>query len=48
MAFAVERNPRAIKVNVTADELVVRLADGRIATVSRVGSVSVSCLRRRT
>jgi Protein of unknown function (DUF2442) len=33
MTFAAETNPRAIEVNVTADELVVRLVDGRTVTV---------------
>lgn len=32
-SFAVETNPRAIEVSVTADELVVCLADGRTVTV---------------
>jgi hypothetical protein len=34
MTFAAETNPRAIEVSVTADELVVRLLDGRTVTVS--------------
>jgi hypothetical protein len=33
MPFAVGTNPRAIEVSVTADELVVRLVDGRTVTV---------------
>jgi Protein of unknown function (DUF2442) len=32
-SFAVETNPRAIEIGVTADELVVHLADGRTVTV---------------
>jgi Protein of unknown function (DUF3532). len=32
-SFAVETNPRAIEISVTADELVVHLADGRTVTV---------------
>ena len=32
-SFAVETNPRAIEVAVTADEVVVHLADGRTVTV---------------
>lgn len=35
-SFAVETNPRAIEVAVTADELVVHLADGRTVTVPLV------------
>jgi hypothetical protein len=33
MTFAAETNPRAIEVSVTADDLVVRLLDGRTVTV---------------
>jgi hypothetical protein len=32
-SFAVETNPRAIEINVTDDELVVHLADGRTVSV---------------
>jgi hypothetical protein len=32
-SFAVETNPRAIEVAITADEIVVHLADGRTVTV---------------
>jgi len=35
-SFAVETNPRAIEVAVTADEVVVHLADGRTVTVPLV------------
>jgi hypothetical protein len=35
-SFAVETNPRAIEVAVTADEVVVHLADGRSVTVPLV------------
>jgi hypothetical protein len=35
-SFAVETNPRAIEVAVTADEMVVHLADGRTVTVPLV------------
>jgi hypothetical protein len=35
-SFAVETNPRATEVAVTADEVVVHLADGRTVTVPLV------------
>jgi hypothetical protein len=35
-SFAVETNPRAVEISVTADELVVHLADGRTVTVPLV------------
>lgn len=35
-SFAVETNPRAVHVTVTDDELIVRLADGRVLSVPLV------------
>ena len=35
-SFAVENNPRAVEITVTADELVVHLADGRTVNVPLV------------
>ena len=35
-SFAVETNPRAVEINVTDDELIVHLADGRVISVPLV------------
>jgi hypothetical protein len=35
-SFAVETNPRAVSLTATSDELIVRLADGRVVSVPLV------------